>query len=77
MVSAVCVFRHPYFLRLASLRRVALMDPIKIAMINDRRSEDPVQKACWKSSPCEGDIPTLEEFIAYTAKVMKKQTRDK
>ena len=53
------------------------MDPIKIAMINDRRSEDPVQKACWKSSPCEGDIPTLEEFIAYTAKVMKKQTRDK
>ena len=73
MVSAVCVFQLPYFLRLASLRRVAFMESIKIARINGLYREDPVQKAYWKSVPCEGDIPTLEEFIAYTAKVVKKQ----
>jgi len=50
---------------------------MKIAMINGLCSEDPVQKAYWKNIPCEGDIPTPEEFIAYTAKVMKKQRRDK
>lgn len=48
---------------------------MKIAMINGLCSEDPVQKAYWKSIPCEGDIPTPEEFIAYTAKVVKKQTK--
>lgn len=48
---------------------------MKIAMINGLCSEDPVQKAYWKSIPCEGDNPTPEEFIAYTAKVVKKQTK--
>ena len=48
---------------------------MKIAMINGLCSEDPVQKAYWKSIPCEGEIPTPEEFIAYTAKVVKKQMK--
>ena len=69
------MFQLPYFLRLASLRRVAFMDSIKITMINGLCSEDPMQKAYWKSIPCEGDTPMPEEFIAYTAKVVRKQTR--
>ena len=46
---------------------------MKIAMINGLCSKDPVQKAYWKSIPCEGEIPTPEEFIAYTSNVVKKQ----
>lgn len=44
----------------------------KIAMINGLVSDDPRQKAYWKSIPREGDIPTPEEFIAYTADVVRK-----
>jgi hypothetical protein len=45
---------------------------IKIAMINGLVSDDPRQKAYWHSIPREGDIPTPEEFIAYTADVVRK-----
>lgn len=45
---------------------------MKIAMLNGLCSEDPKIKAYWQSIPCEGDVPTPEEFIAYTAKVVKK-----
>jgi len=45
---------------------------IKIAMINGLVSDDPRQKAYWQSIPCEGDVPTPEEFIAYTADVVRK-----
>lgn len=40
---------------------------MKIAMINGLVSEDPKTKAYWQSIPCEGDIPTPEELIAYVA----------
>lgn len=45
---------------------------IKIAMINGLVSDDPKQKAYWQSIPCEGEVPTPEEFIAYTADVVRK-----
>jgi hypothetical protein len=48
---------------------------IKIAMINGLVSEDPKVKAYWQSIPREGDVPTPEEFIAYTADVVRKQRR--
>lgn len=44
---------------------------IKVAMINGLISEDPKIKAYWKSIPCEGEVPTPEEFIAYTADVVR------
>ncbi len=40
---------------------------MKVAMINGLVSEDLKTKAYWQSIPCEGDIPTPEEFIAYVA----------
>lgn len=45
---------------------------IKVAMINGLASDEPKIKAYWQSIPCEGDVPTPEEFIAYTADVVRK-----
>ena len=50
---------------------------IKISMINGLVSSDPKVKAYWQSIPCEGDVPTPEEFIAYTADIVRKQRRKK
>jgi hypothetical protein len=50
---------------------------IKVAMINGLVSTDPKVKAYWQSIPCEGEVPTPEEFIAYTADVVRKQKRKK
>ena len=46
---------------------------MKIAMINGLCSDDPKIKAYWQSIPCEGDVPTPEEFIAFTANEVKKR----
>lgn len=46
---------------------------IKIAMLNGLASDDPKIKAYWKSIPHEGEVPTPEELIAYTATVLKKE----
>jgi len=45
---------------------------MKIAMMNGLISEDPKVKAYWQSIPCDGEVPTPEEFIAYTADVVRK-----
>ena len=45
---------------------------MKIAMINGLCSKEPKVKAYWQSIPCEGEVPTPEEFIAYTANVVRK-----
>lgn len=50
---------------------------IKIAMINGLVSDDPKIKAYWQSIPREGDVPTPEELVAYTADVIRKQKRKK
>lgn len=46
---------------------------IKVAMINSLVSDDPKVKAYWQSIPYEGDVPTPEELIAYTADVVRKK----
>lgn len=46
---------------------------IKIAMLNGLVSDDPKIKAFWKSIPKEGDVPTPEELIAYSAGIVKKK----
>jgi len=48
---------------------------IKISMINGLCSDDPKTKAYWQSIPCEGDVPTPEEFIAFSAKEVKKRMK--
>lgn len=48
---------------------------IKVSMINGLVSEDPKIKAFWQSIPCEGEIPTPEELIAYTADIVRRKTR--
>lgn len=48
---------------------------MKIAMLNGLVSNDPKIRAYWKSIPCEGDVPTPEEFIAFTADIVKKQRK--
>ncbi len=45
---------------------------IKVAMLNGLVSDDPRVKAYWQSIPHEGEIPTPEEFIAYTADIARK-----
>ena len=45
---------------------------IKVAMMNGLVSEDPKIKAYWQSIPHEGNVPTPEEFIAYTADFVRK-----
>lgn len=45
---------------------------IKVAMLNGLVSEGPKVKAYWQSIPHEGEVPTPEEFIAYTADVVRK-----
>ncbi len=49
---------------------------IKISMINGLCSDDPKIKAYWQSIPCEGDVPTPEEFIAFSAKEVKKRMKN-
>lgn len=66
--------------RIAKENRTTVEDvrlQIKIAMINGLVSSDPKVKAYWQSIPCEGEVPTPEEFIAYTADVVRKQKRKK
>jgi hypothetical protein len=46
---------------------------IKVAMLNGLASDDPKIKAYWKSIPHEGDVPTPEELIAFTSKILKKR----
>jgi hypothetical protein len=41
-------------------------------MLNGLVSDDPRVKAYWQSIPHEGEIPTPEEFIAYTADIARK-----
>jgi hypothetical protein len=48
---------------------------IKVSMINGLVSEDPKIKSFWQSIPCEGEIPTPEELIAYTADIVRRKTR--
>ena len=52
-------------------------DDVHTLMINGLVSTDPKVKAYWQSIPCEGEVPTPEEFIAYTADVVRKQKRKK
>lgn len=46
---------------------------MKIAMINGLVSKDPKIKSYWQSIPCEGDVPTPEEFIVYTTDEVRKR----
>lgn len=46
---------------------------MKIAMLNGLCSDDPKIKAYWQSIPREGEVPTPEEFIAFTAGSVKKE----
>lgn len=46
---------------------------MRIAMINGLASNDPKIKAYWQSIPRIGDVPTPEEFIAYTSDVVRKK----
>jgi len=48
---------------------------IKVSMINGLVSEDTKIKSFWQSIPCEGEIPTPEELIAYTADIVRRKTR--
>lgn len=44
---------------------------MQIAMLNGLCSTDPKIKEFWDSIPREGDIPTPEELILYTAGIVK------
>lgn len=44
---------------------------MQIAMLNGLCSTDPKIKKFWDSIPREGDIPTPEELILYTAEIVK------
>lgn len=44
---------------------------MQIAMLNGLCSTDPKIKKFWDSIPKEGDIPTPEELIVYTAEIAK------
>lgn len=45
---------------------------IEKAMLIGLCSQDPKVEAYWKRIPCEGDVPTPEEVIAFLAKEAKK-----
>lgn len=47
---------------------------MKIAMINGLCSNDPKVKSFWDSIPRKDAVPTPEEFIAFTAKIIKDKT---
>ena len=40
---------------------------MQVAMLNGLCSSDPMIKAYWQSIPTDGEIPTPEEFIIFTA----------
>lgn len=48
---------------------------MQIAMLNGLCSTDPKIKAYWDSIPREGEIPTPEELIAYTAKIVRDKKK--
>lgn len=41
---------------------------IKLAILSGLSNPDPVVQARWKKIPCEGELPTPEELIAFLAK---------
>ena len=45
---------------------------ITIAIKSSMQSPDPTIQAQWQAIPCVGEIPTPEEFIAYSTERAKK-----
>ena len=45
---------------------------ISIAISEALKSDDPLIQEFWKSIPCEGDAPSVEETIAFLANHVKK-----
>lgn len=41
---------------------------MKLAMLSGMINQDPNVQALWKEIPCEGEVPTPEEFILWAAK---------
>lgn len=59
-----------------AIRRIAIKEQKSIADVKKEMqkamfvglcSQDPVVQAYWRSIPCEGDLPTPEELILFTA----------
>ena len=48
-------------------------EQMKIAILNGLNSNNPQSKAYWQSIPCEGKVPTPEEFILFSVKVMVQE----
>jgi hypothetical protein len=46
---------------------------MQIAMINGLCSTDPNVKAFWAAIPCEKEVPTPEELIAYISGTIKRK----
>ncbi len=45
---------------------------MRMAMFVGLCSQDPAVQAYWKNIPCEGDVPTPEEFIIFVSNKIKK-----
>ena len=45
---------------------------MEVAIRNGLASDNPQSKAYWQSIPCEGAIPTPEEFILFSAQTIMR-----
>lgn len=66
----------------AALRRTAkmnnvsyseMMEEIRRAMAYAMASDDPLVQERWASVPRKGEVPTPEEFIAYTSELILRR----
>ena len=46
-----------------------------LAMTDAQQSSDPVVRERWAQIPRKGEVPTIEEFVSYMARLQKPTQR--
>lgn len=68
-----------FFERLARERNISVKEMKKIISTRIKQGLndlDPEKRKSWEAIPCEGDVPTPEEWLKYAVEKLEKSGQD-
>ncbi len=68
-----------FFERLARERNISVEEMkqiISVRIEQGLRDPDPEKRKSWEAIPCEGDVPTPEEWLKYAVEKLEADGRD-
>lgn len=68
-----------FFERLARERNITVEEMKKVISERIERGlhdPDPAKRKSWEAIPCEGDVPTPEEWLKYAVEKMETEDQD-